>query len=89
MRRDGNGAVLAVFTARVLVTCFLSAVQRHPFALRRGVRRVRKGKLAMAGRTITITLPEGLYERVQATARASACSVEEMCAQLVALSFPE
>jgi hypothetical protein len=41
----------------------------------------------MADRTMTITLPEGLYERVQATARASACSVEEVCAQLIALSF--
>ena len=43
----------------------------------------------MSGRMMTITLPEGLYERVQATARASACSVEEMCAQLIALSLPE
>ena len=40
----------------------------------------------MAGRTMTLTLPSGLCERVQATAHASACSVEEMCAQLVALS---
>jgi hypothetical protein len=40
----------------------------------------------MAGRTTTLTLPSGLCERVQATAHASACSVEEMCAQLVALS---
>ena len=43
----------------------------------------------MSGRMMTITLPEGLYERVQATARASACSMEEMCAQLIALSLPE
>ena len=43
----------------------------------------------MAGRTITLTLPEGLYERVQATAHASACSVEVICAQLIALALPE
>jgi hypothetical protein len=43
----------------------------------------------MSGRTITVTLPEGLYERVQTTARASARSVEEVCAQSIALSLPE
>ena len=43
----------------------------------------------MSGRTITLTLPEELNERVQATARATARSVEEVCAQLIALSLPE
>jgi hypothetical protein len=43
----------------------------------------------MSDRTITVTLPEGLYERVQTTALASARSVEEVCAQSIALSLPE
>lgn len=43
----------------------------------------------MSGRTITVTLPEGLYERVHTTALASARSVEEVCAQSIALSLPE
>lgn len=43
----------------------------------------------MSGRTITVTLPEGLYERVHTTAIASARSVEEVCAQSIALSLPE
>ena len=49
----------------------------------------RKEKPSMSARTITVTLPEGLYERVQTTARASARSVEEVCAQSIALSLPE
>ena len=43
----------------------------------------------MSGRTITVTLPEVLYERVKITAEASACSVEEVCTQSIALSLPE
>jgi hypothetical protein len=43
----------------------------------------------MAGRTITVTLPEVLYERVKITAEASARSVEEVCTQSIALSLPE
>ncbi len=43
----------------------------------------------MSGRTITMTLPEVLYERVKLTAEASARSVEEVCAQSIALSLPE
>lgn len=43
----------------------------------------------MSGRTITVTLPEVLYERVKITAEASARSVEEVCAQSIALSLPE
>ena len=43
----------------------------------------------MSGRTITVTLPEVLYERVKITATASARSVEEVCTQSIALSLPE
>jgi len=43
----------------------------------------------MSGRTITVTLPEVLYERVKITAEASARSVEDVCAQSIALSLPE
>ena len=43
----------------------------------------------MSDRTITVTLPEVLYERVKITAEASACSVEDVCAQSIALSLPE
>ena len=43
----------------------------------------------MSGRTITVTLPEVLYERVKITAEASARSVEEVCTQSIALSLPE
>jgi len=43
----------------------------------------------MSARTITVTLPEVLYERVKSTADASARSVEEVCAQSIALSLPE
>jgi predicted transcriptional regulator len=42
----------------------------------------------MSGRTITVTLPEALYERVKETAEASARSVEEVFAQSIALSLP-
>jgi len=43
----------------------------------------------MSGRTITVTLPEVLYERAKITAEASARSIEEVCAQSIALSLPE
>jgi hypothetical protein len=43
----------------------------------------------MSGRTITVTLPEVLYKRVKITAEASARSVEDVCAQSIALSLPE
>jgi hypothetical protein len=43
----------------------------------------------MSARTITVTLPEVLYERVKSTAEASARSVEEVCTQSIALSLPE
>jgi len=43
----------------------------------------------MSGRTITVTLPEALYERVRETAEASARSMEEVFAQSLALSLPE
>ena len=43
----------------------------------------------MSGRTITVTLPEVLYERVKITAEASSRSVEEVCTQSIALSLPE
>src|SRR5215813_9009904 len=43
----------------------------------------------MSDRTITVTLPEVLYERVKITAEASARSVEEVCTQSIALSLPE
>ncbi len=43
----------------------------------------------MSDRTITVTLPEVLYERVKITAEASARSVEDVCAQSIALSLPE
>jgi hypothetical protein len=43
----------------------------------------------MSGHTITVTLPEVLYERVKITAEASARSVEDVCAQSIALSLPE
>lgn len=42
----------------------------------------------MSGQTISITLPDGLYERVKATAAATALSVEEVLTQSVALSLP-
>jgi hypothetical protein len=43
----------------------------------------------MSGRTITVTLPDVLYERVKSTAEASALSVEDVCTQSIALSLPE
>jgi hypothetical protein len=43
----------------------------------------------MSARTITVTLPDVLYERVKSTAEASARSVEEVCTQSIALSLPE
>ena len=43
----------------------------------------------MSVRTITVTLPDMLYERVKRTADASARSVEEVCTQSIALSLPE
>jgi predicted transcriptional regulator len=43
----------------------------------------------MSGRTITVTLPDVLYERVKSTAEASARSVEDVCTQSIALSLPE
>ena len=43
----------------------------------------------MSARTITVTLPDVLYERVESTAEASARSVEEVCTQSIALSLPE
>ncbi len=42
----------------------------------------------MSGRTITVTLPETLYERVQETATASSLSFDEVLAQSIALSLP-
>ncbi len=43
----------------------------------------------MSNRTITITLPEGLYERIRETAEAASLSLEEVLAQSIALSLPE
>jgi hypothetical protein len=43
----------------------------------------------MSDYTVTVTLPEVLYERVKITAEASARSVEEVCTQSIALSLPE
>jgi hypothetical protein len=43
----------------------------------------------MSARTVTVTLPEVLYERVKITAEASARSVEDVCTQSIALSLPE
>lgn len=42
----------------------------------------------MSGQTISITLPDGLYERVKETAAAAALSVEEVLTQSVTLSLP-
>lgn len=42
----------------------------------------------MAGRTITVNLPEALYERVRETAEASSLSLEETLTQFIAVSFP-
>src|SRR5262245_44619280 len=42
----------------------------------------------MAGRTITVNLPEALYERVKETAEASSLSPEEALIQFIAVSFP-
>ena len=42
----------------------------------------------MSDRTITLTLPEALYERIRVTAEASARSVEEVATQSIALSLP-
>jgi hypothetical protein len=42
----------------------------------------------MAGRTITVILPEALYERVKETAEASSQSLEAVLAQSIALSLP-
>jgi hypothetical protein len=42
----------------------------------------------MAGRTITVTLPEALYERVKETAEASSQSLEAVLAQPIALFLP-
>jgi hypothetical protein len=42
----------------------------------------------MAGRTITVNLPEALYERVRETAEASSLSPEEALIQFIAVSFP-
>jgi len=43
----------------------------------------------MSGRTITVTLPEALYERVRETATASSLSFDEVLAQSIALSLPD
>lgn len=43
----------------------------------------------MPNRTITVTLPEALYERVKETAETSSLSLEEVLTQFVALSLPE
>lgn len=43
----------------------------------------------MSARTVTVILPEVLYERVKITAEASARSMEDVCAQSIALSLPE
>lgn len=43
----------------------------------------------MSGRRLTVILPEVLYERVKRAAEASARSVEDVCAQSIALSLPE
>ncbi len=42
----------------------------------------------MSDRTITVTLPETLYERVRDTATASSLSFDEVLAQSIALSLP-
>ena len=42
----------------------------------------------MSGQIISISLPDGLYERVKETAAAAALSVEEVLTQSVALSLP-
>ena len=43
----------------------------------------------MSGHTITLTLPDALYERVRETATASSLSLDEVLAQSLALSLPE
>ena len=43
----------------------------------------------MNERTVTVTLPEALYERVQETARATSRSLEEVMTQSIALSLPQ
>ena len=42
----------------------------------------------MSGRTITLTLPDPLYERIRETAEASSRSFEEVLTQSIALSLP-
>ena len=42
----------------------------------------------MPDRTITVTLPETLYERIRETATASSMSFDEALAQSIALSLP-
>jgi hypothetical protein len=42
----------------------------------------------MSGRTVTVTLPEALYERIRETATASSLSFDEVLAQSLALSLP-
>jgi len=43
----------------------------------------------VSSRTITITLPEGLYQRIWETAEATSLSLEEVLTQSVVLSLPE
>jgi hypothetical protein len=43
----------------------------------------------MNERTVTVTLPEALYERVQETARATSRSLEDVMTQSIALSLPQ
>lgn len=42
----------------------------------------------MPGQTITITLPDALYERIRETAEVSSRSLEEVVTQSIALSLP-
>lgn len=42
----------------------------------------------MIGRTVSVTLPEPLYERVRETAKASARSLQETLSRSIALLFP-
>ena len=49
---------------------------------------MKEGDGLMRDRTITVTLPETLYERIRETATASSMSFDEALAQSIALSIP-
>jgi hypothetical protein len=49
---------------------------------------IAKGGEIISDRTITVTLPDTLYERVRQTAMAASLSFDEVLAQSIALSLP-